>query len=114
MFGRGSSKHAATEELLTLHQGQRSVSLILYIDDFEVCNPPGISEKKHKITAVYWVFGNIPVHLRSTLASISLEILCNAEDTKQFGFHSVLEPLLTDIQSLEKDGLFVPEIGKAI
>lgn len=89
-------------------------SLILYIADFEKGNPRGTTRKKHKVTAVYWVFANIPVHLRSTLASISLAILCKAEDTKQFGFHSILEPLLTDLQSLEKDGLVVPVIGKAI
>lgn len=93
---------------------ENRVSLILYIDDFEVCNPLGTSQKKHKVTAVYWVLGNIPVQLRSTLTSIYLAILCKAEDTKQFGFQRVLEPLLTDIQSLEKDGLFVPALGKAI
>lgn len=82
------------------------VSLVLYIDDFEVCNPLGTSRNKHKVTAVYWLLANIPGHLRSTLASISLAIPCKAEDTKQFGFHSILEPLLTDIQSLEKDVLF--------
>lgn len=93
---------------------ENRVSLILYVDDFEVCNPLGTSRKKHKVTAVYWVLGNIPVQLRSTLTSIYLAILCKAEDTKQFGFQRVLEPLLTDIQSLEKDGLFVPALGKAI
>lgn len=93
---------------------ENRVSLILYVDDFEVCNPLGTSRKKHKVTAVYWVLGNIPVQLRSTLTSIYLAILCKAEDTKQFGFQRVLEPLLTDIQSLEKDFLFVPALGKAI
>ena len=36
------------------------LSLILYIDDFEVCNPLGTSRKKHKIIALNWVLGNIP------------------------------------------------------
>lgn len=91
-----------------------TVSLILYIDDFEVCNPLGTSRKKHKVTAVYLVLGNIPAQFRSTLASIYLAILCKAEDTKQFGFQRVLEPLLRDLQSLEKDGLLVPGLGKVI
>lgn len=60
------------------------ISLILYIDDFEGCNPLGTSRKKHKVTSVYWVLGNIPTQDRSTLASIYLSILCKAEDTKQF------------------------------
>ncbi len=36
------------------------ITLVLYVDEFEVCNPLGTSRKKHKITAVYWVFDNIP------------------------------------------------------
>ena len=90
------------------------LSLILYIDDFEVCNPLGTSRKIHKVTAVYWVLGNIPAHARSALKSIYLAILCKASDTKQFGFQTVLEPLLRDLQSLEKDGLFIPSFGKVI
>lgn len=38
------------------------LSLILYIDDFKVCNPLGTSHKIHKVTAVYWVLGNFPAH----------------------------------------------------
>lgn len=38
------------------------LSLILYIDDFEVCNPLGTSRKIHKVTAVYWVLENFPAH----------------------------------------------------
>ncbi|XP_056443822.1 uncharacterized protein LOC130380603 [Gadus chalcogrammus] len=90
------------------------LSLILYIDDLEVCNPLGTSRKIHKVTAVYWVLGNIPAHARSALTSIYLAILCKASDTKQFGFQTVLEPLLRDLQSLEKDGLFIPSFGKVI
>lgn len=31
------------------------ITLGLYIDDFEVANPLGISKKKYKLCAVYWV-----------------------------------------------------------
>lgn len=47
------------------------IALILYVDDFEVCNPLGTSCKKHKITAVYWVLANVPPGLRSTLSAIN-------------------------------------------
>lgn len=36
------------------------LSLCLYIDDFELCNPLGTSRKKLKIYAVYWILGNLP------------------------------------------------------
>ncbi|XP_062250776.1 uncharacterized protein LOC133960292 [Platichthys flesus] len=53
--------------------GQRNcLSLGLYIDDLEVCNPLGTSRKIHKITAVYWVLQNLPAKFRSTLPSIQL------------------------------------------
>ena len=74
-----------------------TLPLILYIDDFEVCNPLGTSRKKHKVTAVYWVFADIPPTLRSTLTSIYLAILCKADDVKQYGYPKVLEPLLQDL-----------------
>lgn len=43
------------------------LSLLLYSDDFEICNPLGTSRKKHKVTGVYWVLADIPTVLRSTL-----------------------------------------------
>ena len=36
-----------------------AISLILYVDDFEICNPLGTSRKKHKICAIYWILGNL-------------------------------------------------------
>lgn len=33
---------------------------LIYIDDFELCNPLGTSCKKHKLCAVYWVLNNLP------------------------------------------------------
>lgn len=30
-----------------------TISVALYIDDFEICNPLGTSRKKHKLCAVY-------------------------------------------------------------
>ena len=86
--------------------------LNLYIDDFEVCNPLGTSRKKHKVTAVYWVFANIPATLRSILTSIYLAILCKA--FKKYGYTKVLEPLLKDLKCLEDDGIFVLSLGKVV
>lgn len=48
------------------------------------------------------------------MASINLAILCKADHRKQFGFQKVLEPLLTHLPSLEKDGIFIPRLGKVM
>lgn len=66
------------------------LSLLLYCDDFEICNPLGTSRKKHKVTGVYWVLADIPSTLRSTLSSIYLAVLCKADDVKKFGYPWVL------------------------
>ncbi|XP_028322152.1 uncharacterized protein LOC114475494 isoform X2 [Gouania willdenowi] len=94
-----------------LSENNPAISLILYVDDFEVCNPLGTSRKKHKITAVYWVLANVPPLLRSSLTSIYLAILCKADDVKKFGYSAVLEPLLKDLASLEEEGLYIPSLG---
>lgn len=41
-------------------------------------------------------------------------MLCKANDTKKYGFCKLLEPLLTDLKSLEEDGVFVSSLGKVI
>lgn len=97
-----------------LSENNPAISLILYVDDFEVCNPLGTSRKKHKITAVYWVLANVPPLLRSSLTSIYLAILCKANDIKEFGYSAVLEPLLKDLASLEEEGLYVPSLGTRV
>lgn len=43
----------------TLLSKDYAISLNLYIDDFEICNPIGTSQRKHKICALYWTLGNL-------------------------------------------------------
>lgn len=52
------------------------VSITLYIDDFEICNPLGTSRKKHKVCGIYWVLANLPKRYKSSLSSIYLALLC--------------------------------------
>ncbi|XP_059898811.1 uncharacterized protein LOC132461193 isoform X1 [Gadus macrocephalus] len=98
----------------TLFSNECAVSLILYIDDFEVCNPLGTSRKKHKICAIYWILGNLPPGSHSSLSSIYLAALINSDDVKLYGYDIVLEPLISDILILEQHGIFVPKLGKCV
>ena len=106
--------HSVRKENEFLSGEELRLSLLLYCDDFEICNPLGTSRKKHKVTGVYWVLADISSVLRSELSSIYLSILCKADDVKKFGYSAVLEPLLRDLKSLEEDGIFVPHLGKVI
>ncbi|XP_056336525.1 uncharacterized protein LOC130247306 isoform X1 [Danio aesculapii] len=88
------------------------ISLGLYIDDFEVANPLGTSRKKHKITAVYWVILNWPSQFRTNLHSIQLALLGKSCDVREYGYDMFFEPLMKDIQTLEKEGLYVDQFGE--
>lgn len=93
-----------------LGQQNICISLALYIDDFEVCNPLGTCRKLQKITAVYWVVLNLSARFRSSLTSIQLAHLGKSVD----GYEKFLEPLLKDIKYLEQQGIFVEVVGQFI
>ena len=88
--------------------------MILYVDDFEICNPLGTSRKKHKICALYWILGNLPPGCHSSLSSIHLAALINSSDVKVYGYEKVLEPLIADLITLEQHGFFVEKLGKTL
>lgn len=91
-----------------------SIAIGLYIDDFELCNPLGTSKKKHKVCGIYWVIANLPVRLRSTLSSIYLSVLCKTVHIKEYGYSRVLEPLINDLELLEREGVFVQSLGSHV
>lgn len=97
-----------------LSSGELRISVTLYVDEFEVCNPLGTSRKKHKLCAMYWILSNLPPGQHSSLSSIYLAVLCKSNYIKEYGYGKVLEPLLRDLVVLEEHGVFVPQIGKNI
>lgn len=90
------------------------IALGLYVDEFEVANPLGTSRKKHKIFALYWVIANLPSKDRSSLHSIQLAILCRASTLKQHGYKNVLRPLVQDLETLEKQGVYIEHLGDCV
>lgn len=91
-----------------------AISLILYVDDFEICNPLGTSKKTHKICGVYWTLGNLPASCHSLLSKIYLAALIHSEDVKSYGFDTVLKPLVDDLNTLEQQGLFIAKLGRTL
>jgi len=98
----------------TLLSNDCAISLILYIDDFEICNLLGTSRRKHKICALYWTLGNLSPSCQSSLSSIHLAALIKSDDVKFYGYEAVLEPLISDLITLEQHGVFLPKLGKCI
>lgn len=93
---------------------QENISLILYIDEFEICNPLGTSKKKHKICGLYWILGNLPPGCSSALSSIYLAPLIKSNDLKCYGYEKVLEPVIKDLVILEQCGIFVAKLGRTL
>ncbi len=110
----GSYRDGTVYKENSFYSEELRIALVLYVDDFEICNPLGTSRKNHKITAVYWVFGNIPHSSRSTLNSVYLALLCKAVDIKRFGYAEVLAPLFKDIAILEHDGVYISSVGQHV
>jgi hypothetical protein len=84
-----------------------ALRLHLYIDDFEVCNPIGSRRGGQKLTAVYFVLGNIHPKYWSQSSSIHLAILARAKLVGKYGLAEVLKPLIADIKILETTGISV-------
>ncbi|KAL7877515.1 hypothetical protein SRHO_G00041580 [Serrasalmus rhombeus] len=97
-----------------LNADELRISLRLYVDDFETCNPLGTSRKKHQLCGVYWILSNLPPGSHSSLSYIYLAVLCKSRDVKSYGYDKVLEPLLQDLKTLEDQGVYVPSLDKSV
>lgn len=51
---------------------------------------------------------------RSSLHVIQLGLLCKITDVQSCGYERVLSPLLKDLQTLEKNGVFIESLGKCV
>lgn len=80
------------------------MSVILYLDAFEVTNPLGSGKKKHKIMAMYMTLGEILPHNRSTVDPAQLVLLCREQDFKCFGQDKIFSRLIADLKDLEDSG----------
>ena len=67
----------------------------------------GNKVKKCKISALYFVLGNLRSKKRSILSSINLAILCKTIYIEKYGYELVLAPLIKDLKVLEQKGVSV-------
>lgn len=86
-------------------QNPSSLRLVLYQDAFEVANPLGSANAKHKVLAVYVSVANLPPHVRSDTDHMSLVLLCREKDFKTFGHSKVFSELVSDLKELEETGI---------
>jgi hypothetical protein len=81
-----------------------TLQIQLYFDDFTVANPLGNKAKNFKISAFYFLLGNLKPKFRSRLHVIQLAILCKAKLIKKYGLTTVMQRVMSDLKALETDG----------
>lgn len=89
----------------------KALRIILYADEFEVCNPLGGAKGTHKVLGVYFSVGNIEQHHLSSLSSIHLALLCEYPNVVHYKHDRVLRPLIRDLKKLETEGITVVTRG---
>ncbi len=84
-----------------------SINILLYQDAFEIVNPLGSAKTKHKILGVYFTLGNFFPYNRSNIDHMQLVLLCKDKDFQEFGQQKVFAQLISDLKTLEQEGISV-------
>lgn len=101
-----------TNELYQEHSS--SLQIELYYDDFTAANAIGSKSRSYKISAFYFILGNLSPWLRSKLDNIQLVSLClHHEIVKNYGMSAMLQPILDDLKVLETEGISIRCEGQA-
>ena len=91
---------------------KNTLQICLYHDDFNIVNPLGNKTQKYKISAFYFVIGNLSAKFKSRLKDVHLAILSPAYLVGKYGYKKILAPLLEDLQHLETTGINVSFQGR--
>ena len=78
------------------------LQLHFFYDDFETVNPLGSKANIHKLGGLYMCIRNLPESINSQLKYIFPVVYCYSADAKKYGFDKILEPLLSDLKTLEQ------------
>lgn len=89
----------------TVTGGEKVVSLLLYYDEFTVTNPLGTHARSGKLGAVYFTVCNFSKVSRSKVRNIHLALIFRASHVKKYGWAKILEPLISDLNEMEENGL---------
>ena len=80
-------------------ENPNALRLCLYNDDIELANPLGSKAGVHKLTMFYIAIQDCK--RSSLLKSIHLVAVCYASDLNDFGYNTVLKPLVDDLKQLD-------------
>ena len=73
------------------------VHILLYSDEFEVCNPIGVARSKHKLLSVYFKVLNFHPRHTSNLNALHLVMLVKYTTVKSVGLDEIFAPLIQEL-----------------
>ena len=74
-----------------------ALQIVLYTDEFEMCNPLGSCATKNKLLMVYYTLENINPTYRSKLSVIRLLAIVQSSDLSECGVDAVLQRIQEDL-----------------
>ena len=77
---------------------------ILYHHAFDVVNLLGNKASKYKVSAFYFVLGNLSAKYKCRLTDIHLVGLTQGKIIRKYEYENVLQPLIDDLIVLETQG----------
>lgn len=85
----------------------KSLQIVAYYDELEICNPLGSSNKIHKVGCIFFIIANLHPKFRSTYRSIFLSTIVKHSLVEQHGMNEILRPLVEDLNTLSMEGIII-------
>ncbi|XP_072018537.1 uncharacterized protein [Amphiura filiformis] len=82
----------------------KALQIYLYFDEFKVANPLR-NRGEYKLGGFYFLLGNLEPKYRSKQHIVQLACLCKVTDLKHYGLEVILARLISDLKTLETDGI---------
>ena len=98
-------KHFKDHVLPFVSPDGKYVHLLLYCDEFDVCNPIGVGRSKHKLFAVYFKVLNFHPRHTSHLNAFHLVCLVKSSTLKNVGIDEIFSPLISELNDLYFKGI---------
>ena len=89
----------------------QTLQIQLYFDDFTTANPLGNKAKKFKISAFYFLLGNLKTQVQIQTTCNTTGNTVQIQDCQKV-WTIILDRLISDIQALEKEGITVDFEGR--
>lgn len=89
------------------NDGEVTIELLLYTDEFETTNPLGSKKGQHKLLGVYLTVLCLHPKYQAKLDNILLVALAKSTLVSKYGLDSIFSPIVRDLETLSVSGINV-------